>query len=439
MNFHKLKETSIYNNMFGFESNIDITNDTQVLFRKNVVIKNIIFISNLIYTFIFSIASIGEPSNWLLTIICFPITFLVNHTLNKMINRDKENLLKQQIAMYMCCFYMFLSAILIYTKLKTGVSANYLGEVGYILFYYSLVICSFYQDKKMLKQVYGWSLVIITVIHFSLTYNIVFGDNALEGTNFFKTFFTSYEFKDILLRTIILIIFMLVLYISVSMSNYMQEERKKELKKRREVEDDYTKVVTKIFETTLTQKTRSDEEINQSKLLCEMSKKLSSLLGRDAKFCDEVEKYANIHIVSHFDFYLSDIKDEEEKFLKLKEETKLGSIVISRLQLERKTEDIIRAHMDGSNDDAFTERMCKIQNDEKSQIIMISDLYITLRSIRSYKRALNHNTAINYLKDTYRIYFDPQIFDRFIRFQDDFEKLYDNFKENLDGTQDLLS
>lgn len=439
MNFHKLKETSFYNNMFGFESNIDITDETQVLFRKNVVIKNIIFISNLIYTFIFSIASIGEPSNWIFTIICFPVTFLVNHTLKKMINSDKDNLLKQQIAMFMCCFYMFLSAILIYTKLKTGVSSAYLGEVGYILFYYSLVICSFYQDKKMLKQVYGWSLVILTIIHFSLTYNIVFGEHALEGTEFIKGFLTSYEFKDILLRTIILIIFMLVLYISVSMSNYMQEERKKELLKRREVEEDYTEVITKIFETTLTQKTRSQEEIEQSKLLSIMSKKLSSLLGRDARFCQEVEAYADIHIRSHFDFYLNEIDDEEQKFLKLKEETRLGSIVISRLQLERKTEDIIRAHMDGSNDDSFIDRMCKIQNDDKSQIIMICDLYITLRSIRSYKRALNHNTAINYLNDTYRIYFDPQVFERFMRFQEDFEDLYDSFKENLDGTQDILS
>lgn len=414
--------------MFGFESNIDITNDTQVLFRKNVVIKNIIFVSNLVYTLIFTIVSFGEPSNWLLTILFFPLTFIINNTINKLINKDKDSYLKQQIAMYCCCFYMFLSSILIYTKLKTG-SSSYLGEVGYILLYYSLVICSFYQDKKMLKQVYGWLILIITIIHFTLTYNIVFSDKATDFQGFIKTFFFSNEFKDILLRTLILLIFMLVLFISVSMSNYMQEERKKELIKRREVENDYTKVVTKIFDVTLTQKTRSKEEIDQVKLLATMSKKLASLLGKDVDFCNSVESYAGIHISSHFDFNLDSITDSEAKFNKLKEETEIGSQVISRLQLERKTEDIIRAHMEGSNDDLFIERMRNIENDERSQIIMICDMYITLRSIRSYKRALNHNTAIKYLEDTYRIYFDAQLFERFIRFKDDFEGLYDNFTE----------
>ena len=38
-----IKNTSFFKEKFGFESGIDITNDNQVLYRKNVVIKNIIF------------------------------------------------------------------------------------------------------------------------------------------------------------------------------------------------------------------------------------------------------------------------------------------------------------------------------------------------------------------------------------------------------------
>ena len=110
----------IFQKYFGFEEGIDITNETQVLFRKNVVIKNIIFISNLIYTLIFAIISVGETSNLVLTIICFPVTFLVNNMLKRTIFKNKDDLLKQQIAMYICCFYMFLTAILIYLRLKTS-------------------------------------------------------------------------------------------------------------------------------------------------------------------------------------------------------------------------------------------------------------------------------------------------------------------------------
>ena len=104
--------------MFGFESGIDITNDNQVLYRKNVVIKNIIFVSNLIYTLIFTIISFGEKSNWLLTILMFPVTFLVNHALKKTITKDPNDKMTQTVAMYLASFYMFLSAIIIYFKLN---------------------------------------------------------------------------------------------------------------------------------------------------------------------------------------------------------------------------------------------------------------------------------------------------------------------------------
>ena len=73
----KIKNTSFFKDKFGFESGIDITNDNQVLYRKNFVIKNIIFVSNLIFTFLFTLISFGDSSNWLLTLLLFPVTFFV--------------------------------------------------------------------------------------------------------------------------------------------------------------------------------------------------------------------------------------------------------------------------------------------------------------------------------------------------------------------------
>ena len=147
---NKLKNIKIFDNMFGFESGVDITNDNQVLYRKNVVIKNIIFVSNLIYTLIFSILSFGEKSNWLLTILMFPVTFLVNHALKKNINKDPDDYMTQTISMYLASFYMFLSAIIMYFKLKNG-SLVFLQECGYILIYYSLAVVAYYQNKKMVS------------------------------------------------------------------------------------------------------------------------------------------------------------------------------------------------------------------------------------------------------------------------------------------------
>ena len=99
----KIRNNTFYQRYFGFENGIDITDDAMVQYRKNVVIKNIIFVSNMIYTVIFFLISIGAPSdqsNWLLTILLFPVTFLVNHILKKMIKKGPSDSLSQTLAMY---------------------------------------------------------------------------------------------------------------------------------------------------------------------------------------------------------------------------------------------------------------------------------------------------------------------------------------------------
>ena len=174
----KIINNALFSKMFSFESGIDITNDDEVLYRKNVVIKNIIFISNLIYTLIFS-------SNWILTVILFPATFLVNYFLSNLIKKGPKDQMSQNIATYLACGYMFLSAIVIYVKLKYG-SADYLKEVGYILIYYSLAVCAFYQDKKLLKNICLMVVVIVTVLHFTLTYPIGCNKRYYNKNNYFN-------------------------------------------------------------------------------------------------------------------------------------------------------------------------------------------------------------------------------------------------------------
>lgn len=421
---NKLKDIKLFNNMFGFESGVDITNDNQVLYRKNVVIKNIIFVSNLIYTLIFTIISFGEKSNWLLTILMFPATFLVNHALKKTINKDPDDYMSQTIAMYLASFYMFLSSIIIYFKLKNG-SLVFLQECGYILLYYSLAVVAFYQNKKMLKVVCQWVMVLVTILHFTVTYNVLFSEEATDIKLFIETFLLSDAFKDIIIRTILLAVFMLVLYSSVAMSGYMQEERKKELIKRREVQEDFTNVVTKIFDVTLDNSSKSSEDIHNIMVVSKMSNKLAVLLGMNEEEACKISDFAKIHIEEKVQFNPLDKLDEDAKFLYLRSQTSLGSIIISRLQLERKCEEIIRATFEGSNNDDFIHRMKNIQNEIASQIILICDLYVTMRSIKSYKKAYNHKLTFQYMTEQFKSYFDITIFERFTRFGDEFEKIYD--------------
>ena len=420
----KLKNIKLFDNMFGFESGVDITNDNQVLYRKNVVIKNIIFVSNLIYTLIFTILSLGERSNWLLTILMFPVTFLVNHALKTTINKDPDDYMSQTIAMYLASFYIFLSSIIMYFKLKNG-SLVFLQECGYILLYYSLAVVAFYQNKKMLKVVCEWVMVLVTILHFTITYNVLFSEEALDIDLFVHSFLMSDAFKDILIRTILLAVFMLVLYSSVHMSGYMQEERKKELMKRREIQEDFTNVVTKIFDVTLDTQSKSTEDIHDILVLSNMAYKLANLLGLSENVALEIRDFAKIQIDKKIQFNTKDYSDEDEKFEYLRQQTSLGSVLISRLQLERKCEEIIRATFEGANNEDFINRMKNIQNEKSSQIILICDLYVTMRSIKSYKKAYNHKLTFQYMNEQFKCYFDSTVFERFTRFGDEFEKIYD--------------
>lgn len=423
----KLKNNKTFDNLFGFESGVDITDETKVLYRRNNVIKRIIFLSNLVFSGLFALLSFGESSNILLTIILFPLTFIVNAGLKKTINKAPDDHNTQEIASYIASFYMILISIVIYVKLKFG-SIVYLQECGYILLYYSLAICSLYQNKKLMKTIFQWTMAVVTILHVTVTYNVLFSEAAKDVLEILKVLFVSDVGRDILLRTILLGLFMIVLYSIVSIGEFMQEERKNELIKRRQVQEDFTNVVTKIFDVTLDRASRNNDDYENIIIVSKMASNLARLLNLSEIEVNEIEQIAKIHVEKQVNFISTAGGNEDEKFALLKEQTDLGSIIISRLQLERKCEDIIRSTFEGSNNDEFVKRMKKIQNEVSSQIILICELYVSMRSIKSYKKAYNHKLTIQYMTDQFRVYFDGDIFEHFLRFKDQFEEIYENDK-----------
>ncbi len=427
----KIKNSTFFQDKFGFENNIDITDDKAVLYRKNIVIKNIIFATNIIYTLIFTVISIGDPtntSNWLLTALLFPVTFLINMLLGKMIKKGPEDNLSQTLAMYIASFYMFLSTILIYIKLKYGetdtVSGNYLSECGYILIYYSLLISSFYQDKKMLKNIFIWVLVIVTILHFVVTYNLV----QQAGTDilaFFSSFFSGTEFRDIVIRTILLGLFMLVLYIYVSMTTTIANERKKETERRRNVEEEYVNTVTDIFKITLPKYELSEDEKKETILLSQMAKKLAENLTFESSKVLDIYNYSRLLIDEHVDY--DDLKDLtlDERLAKIKERRELSIKIINRIELSRKIESVFRYVYDGGNNDEFIVRERQVLGDLTSQIIFVCYVYINLRSYKYFKKPINHKKTMEMINENYKIYFDSLVYDRFTRFDGEFERLFD--------------
>lgn len=414
--------------LFSFEKGIDITNDTAVLYRKNIVIKNIIFLSNWAYTIILFLICLGEPntSNIVLTICFIPFNFLLNRTLKKVIHSDPDNYLKQQIAMYMISFYMFLSAILVYFKLKSGVDVEFLNEAGYMLIYYSLFVTALYQDKKLIRIIFPWTLVITTIIHFTLTYEIYKADFAVDKEKFFEVFFSSHEFRDIALRTFILILMMIAIYIGSSFSEYLLYKRKEEKMKREDVEVGFTEVVSELFDVLL-ESNATNIDRTQVKITSDLAKHLAGLLGMRPDKCDEIYNYA-LMLLDIKDLSISEnakrASESEYDFLELRKKSAAGANLVKRLQLYQKCDDIIKAHMDGIADIEFKEKEKQIQPSYESQIILLCDLYVALRKEKYYKKPYNHQSTMKVLESDFKEYVDYKIYDRFIRYDKDFEMLY---------------
>jgi len=419
----------IFAKYFGFEQGVDITDDVAVLFRRNVVIKHIVFVSNLMYSiilFVLSLSTKDEVSNWIVTFIAFPLTYVINKFLTKLINMDPHDKTKQSVAMYVSAFYIFFSSILIYARLY---QIDYFETAAYILMYYAIVVISLYQERKLLSSSFQGLLALLTVIHFIWTFTIhrlvQEGETIME---FLPRFVTLPEFGDILLRTLLFILFYFVVYAIVSMGQYMQEERKKELIKRRQVQGDFSHIVGDLFSVVFSSSYTLMDKRHASQVQM-MSEKLADYYGMSYEKIKDLNAYALIHLqYQEIKHMLNDMNTFDEKsYDVLKEKTELGSKIAKRMQLAQKCEDIARAHIEDSANEKFLKEMLLIQPEIESQIILLADLYITMRGPKPYKRPMAHSIVLKSFQNELGQYFDHDLKERFLKFHDEFAEMYNNF------------
>ena len=102
-------------------------------------------------------------------------------------------------------------------------------------------------------------------------------------------------------------------------------------------------------------------------------------------------------------------------------------MIVKRLQLSQKCEDIIKAHMEDVNSSEFVKNINKIQDNEVSDIILFAELYVSLRSPKSYKRPFSHKIVVDILKNRFNDYYDIVIFERFYKNNKEFEDTYNMY------------
>lgn len=426
---------------FNLESGVDILDEKSVLYRRNRVIKNIIRVTNVVFL-VFTVLGSQTP-NYIVIAGFGLVMFTINTTLKRIINEEPRTLLKQQMAMYIASVYIILASFGVYIKLRVGAGTLEVGgdetmfnlfsitQAGYVLIYFSLVVIALYQDANLLRFLFKWVLVLMTVIHIIIMYPLYLYATSLEDLYTYLWITHPEVTIDIFLRTLVLIIFNIALYSSVAIGEMMNTKRKEELIKRRDMEEDFKAVVGDVFDVigvfNSVSHSAKDAMLAATRV-AEIASRLGNVLGLSPNVCTEIYEYSKIHVDRKEDLSIEDYDEKEvlteRDYQIIRDKTILGSVIIKRLQLNQKSEDIVRAHFEKTADKAFTDKMKQIQRSQEGQIILLSEIYEILRQPRNYKTALTHKRALELLQLEFKAYFEPYILDRFIRYSTEFEDCY---------------
>lgn len=425
-------------NKFSFEAGVDILDETQVLYRRNLVIRNITWITNIVFLLFTLIGSEGSniSMNLIVTLIFSIIMFIVSRAIRSIVKEKPTTLQKQQMGEYISGVYVFLMAVAVYLKLVFSAGSDMsiqifsITQAAYLLIYFSLIVITLYQDSRLLSVVFRVSIVAMTIIHLIVLYPVYkYASDFITLWNYIK----GPILTDIFLRTLVLSVFMIALYSNTKISEQLNNKRKEELIKRRAMEKDFKGVVSDVFDVISVYKQRGDEEFEKrqedaARRVAEMAGKLGNFLGYSSKLCQELYDFSTIHVdkknLLTIDDYDEKDRLDETDFRKIREKTIIGSVIIKRLQLEKKGEDIVRAHFEKTASKDFIKEMNSVQNNRESQVILLCEIYEILRQTRNYKRELKHQRAIDLIQLEFYPYFDPQIVDRFCKYSDDFEAIY---------------
>ena len=428
---------------FSFEAGVDILDDKSVLYRKNLVIQNIIVITNIVFLLFTLIGSEGldRNINLIVTFVIALIMFVAGRSISRIIREKPTTIHKQQMGEYLSGIYVLMMAIAVYIKLRLTLGESLEGgffsitQAGYSLIYFSLVVIALYQDSKLLNVVFKVTIVAVTIIHVVVMYPIYRYANDFAQL---WGYINGPVLTDIVLRTLVLAVFMIGLYSTVKISEDINAKRKQELIKRRKMEKDFKDVVADVFEVITVYKQRGEDIAEKNyaasaRRIAKMAGELGGFLGYSSKLCQEIFEFSTIHIdkrdVLNVDEY--DEKDQlnEADYKVIRNKTIIGSVIIKRLQLDKKAEDIVRAHFEKTVNKDFIKEMNGIQNNRESQVILLSHIYDILRQERNYKKKLNHGRAIDLIKFEFNEYFDPQIVDRFLKYEAEFESTYHDLLE----------
>lgn len=404
MNKLLMKVVGLIMRFFSFQfEGFDVLNATEVLRRKNILVNRILTIANILITvfIVMYYDSIGLPKSLSLLV----PTVLINLLITYFVSSKKDDYEKQLMGMYV--------AVLSVSYIALRLFVLYPMPFTYIFIYIALMIIALFQNRHAIILGDALILSVASYIHIS---------EISKGSQ--STLITDNH--DITVYFMFLILFIFVITSMVFFSEYMDKERRNELKKREELEQHFKNVLWDVFDTIddFSQVTEGKES-NRDYMIAVMAKRLGMLYGFDEQKSDELFNYAIvIGVNSNFDFNYSEETKQDilSDYSKIRYKLGIGNMLLRRTRIRMKCEAMVRNRFESWS---LSKNIKAEDKSIESQIILLCELYVMLRDRQSYKKALPHVKAIKEIVDHFMNFFEERLMNVFMENNVEFEVIYE--------------
>lgn len=382
----------------------NILDSTEVVHRKNVIVNRLLIITNIIITIFLIINNKEIPLTKSLSLLIPSIglnVLIAYFVFNK--SKDFE---KQLFGMYI--------GVISVSWIALRLNLIHPAPYTYIFIYFALVVIALYQNRNAIILGDVMIFVIATFLHLS-AYNAI--DDLYSARN------------EIIIYIVFLVMFMFVLTSMVFFSEYMDKERKNELKKREELEGEFNHVLFNVFDTIEDFAQVSDEkEMSSEYVIALMAKKMGQLLDFGDKQSDELFSFAIVIGVNN-DFSMDSSEEKKADLLKnyekIRYKLEVGSALLRRTRIKIKSEAMVRSRYESW---FISENFKKIKSEDsniENQIVLLCETYLTLRDKQSFKKSFPHAKAIKELSETFSHFFDESLLNVFLENHFEFELIYE--------------
>lgn len=409
---------------FSFEvEGFDILDSTEVLRRRNIIVNRVLLITNIMVTIILILNSgSGKAIPIYHSISVIVPTIGINFLISYFVHNNKDDQEKQILGMYVAV----LSVCYLAFRLYLLQPATY----TYLFIYFALAIIALFQNRHAI--IIGAVLIfgIATFFHLNEMYQLQI-DNLQSVFSILNN--SSQPFKDITILSLFLLLYIFVLTSMVIFSEYMDQERKKELLKRSELEKEFNHVLFNVFDTIEDfSKVTEHDELGGEYAVAVMAKKLAMLYNFTEQESDQIFNFA-ITIGVNYDFSIDydDIKKENlvKDYDTIRYKLNTGSAMLRRMRIKIKTDAMVRSRYESW---FLSENFKRIKGEDSSienQIVLLCETYLYLRDKQSYKKAMPHVKAIKELSDNFSHLFNETLMSSFFENHVEFEVIYDKVRQ----------